>query len=254
MTRLIIVIGLFLLVPYLPVGRASVYAAVLINEICPKECGAEKTQWIELYNNGNNLVSLAEWKLENVGGDKKTYTIPPETTIVANGFATFSQAQTAINLYSEGDTVKLFDAGNAVVDSQGYPSILGYNTSMGRSVDGAGVWTICTGWTKHLTNNCPAPTNTPTPLPTKMPTSTPSPTLTPSSTVRPTVSIPTPISVFTIANQPAQSQVLGLTDKSSATAHPKESAVRWYLGVASLCIAALALLTLVVRWYRRYKA
>ena len=247
MIRLIAAIGLFLLLPFLSIGRMSAVAAVLINEIMPKP-SAEG--WIELYNNGSDPVSLAEWKLENVGGDKKTYTIPPGTTIpAAPGFATFSQAQTGINLYNEGDTVKLFDAGGALVDSQSYPSILGYNTSMGRSVDGAGVWTICTGWTKHLTNNCPAPTNTPTPTHTPIPTRTPTPTagMTPPGTT--TAPTPTSQSIFTSAGQPAQPQALGSMDGS--TPQKDESRARQMLGIASLGIAGLAALGLIARLLKR---
>ena len=256
MTRLIIAIGLFLLLPFMSIGRVSVSAAVLINEICPKECGDEKTQWVELYNNGENPVSLEGWKLQNTSGNNHTFTIPGGYIINPGpgNFWAFDQSLTSIQMDGQGDTVILLDSGNNQKDSQSYPSILGYNTSMGRSVDGSGTWAMCTSWTKNLANICPAPTVTPTPLPTqvpKLPASTPSPTLTPTPTAVPRVSTPTPTSIFTAANQSAQSQVLGLTDKPATSADLKKSTVRWYLGVASLCIAALALLTLVVRWYSR---
>ena len=226
---------------FLSFGKSSVFAAVLINEILPKP-SVETEEWIELYNNGSDPVSLAEWKLN-------TYTIPPGITIPALGFATFNQAQTAINLHNEGDTVKLFDASSSLVDSQSYPSVLGYETSMGRSVDGAGVWTICASWTKHLTNNCPAPTTTPTPLPTKVPTSTPLPTSTPSPTAKPTEHPPTPTSIFIEARQSAQSQVLGTM--KDPTPQPNESGKRWWFAVVSFCIAAVAAVGLIARARRK---
>lgn len=241
-------IVLFLLPPLLSVGRMKILAAVVINEVYPKPSN-ETSEWIELYNTGTDPVPLEGWKLENTAGDKKTHIIASGSTIPANSFLTFYQSQTALSLYNEGDTVRLSDANNNPIDNQSYPSILGYNNSVGRNKDGGGSWTFCTSSTPNQPNNCPLPTNTPTPPPvggpTQVPTNTPillaTATVTPARTVAPTP-IPTSIVTFVPTHPPA-------------TAYPdlRQFALRWTLGVASLCIGVLALLALITGLYRKYK-
>ncbi len=243
MIRSLFLIVLFLLFPLFTFGRLSASAAVVINEILPKPT-VETEEWIELYNNGPSPVSLAGWILENTQGDAKTYTIADGVVIPANGFWSFDRTQTGINLSNEGDTVKLFDNSAYQVDSQSYPSILGYNTSVGRS--DAGAWTTCTTWTKSLPNKCPNPTSTPTPTLTPIPTRkpTPSPSITP--TTIPIESTPTSTPLFTTANQPAQSQILGVMETPITSEPP---IYRW-LGITSFCIAGIAALGLIIRQYR----
>ncbi len=154
-----------------------VHAAVVINEIYPKPSG-EESEWIELYNNGPASVSLDRWKLQNTSGAVSTFTMNASSIVAANSFLTLPQSQTGISLNDEGDNVTLLDVDNNQVDTQGYPSILGFNTSVGRTVDGGGVWALCiTPATPNAPNNCPQPSPTATPFPTStpMPTSTPTP-------------------------------------------------------------------------------
>lgn len=170
--------------------RIPVYAEVVINEIYPKPSD-EVSEWIELYNTGPDTVTLDGWRLENSNGEKKIYQITGITIPAAN-FVRLNQSQTGIKLFNDGDSVHLYDGGGNEIDVQGYPSILGYNNSVGRSSDGTGVWTFCELATPNNPNACtpptlpltpvitetPAPTstttpsNTPTPDPTRIPTST----------------------------------------------------------------------------------
>lgn len=153
-----------------------VSAAVVINEIFPKASDA-KFAWVELYNSGDQSVSLDRWRIENAAG--ASFILNASAIISPRGFLTFYQSQTGITFSVEGDTVKLIDEKNTLLDTQSYPGILGYNTSMGRSVDGGAGWTICMPApeytaTPNKPNKCPAPTPTPTALPS--PTFFPSPT------------------------------------------------------------------------------
>lgn len=255
-------IGLFLLSPLLPFRQSFVFATVVINEIFPKPSPDETLEWIELYNTGPDPVSLDGWRLENTAGDKKTYTIPSGITISENKFLTFSQTQTGINLYNEGDTVKLFDKDNHQVDSQSYPSILGYNNSMGRSIDGGGTWTVCASYTRNLPNKCPVPTPLPTPLPTPVPTNTPKPTMTPLPTFTPFPTQPPPTSPIRPLEL-SQAQVLGLSNQptpqaggpATRPADLTDYEKRLRLGGAMVLIAVVwALLVLVAgveRWLKR---
>ncbi len=174
---------------FIPLSHVS--AAVVLNEIYPKPTD-EQSEWIELYNSGNESVSLNLWKLENTDGEKKTFIINASAIIQPKGFLVFPKSQTGIALRNDGDTVRLIDQQNTVVDSQGFPGILGFNTSSGRTSDGAGVWSTCTAPTEGSKNSCPEPSVTPTPLV----SDTPTPSISPIPTeLTPTVvpNTPTPI-------------------------------------------------------------
>jgi hypothetical protein len=186
-------LGFFLLLPFLSAGRLSVNASVVINEILPKTDDVTQ-QWIELYNNGPESVSLNLWALQNTNGTSKTYNMGA-LMISGRGFLLFPQTQTGITFDMGGDTVRLTDDKNTPVDTQSYQGTLGYYTSMGRTVDGGGVWAVCTDKTPGQTNTCPVPTATPSP--------TPGPTNTPTPLPLPAVPTDTPADLLpTLASSP----------------------------------------------------
>lgn len=148
-----------------------VSAAVVVNELYPKTQN-QQTQFIELYNSGENAVSLDRWRIEQQSGDRKNFQFNASYIIQAKQFLLLPGAQTGIVFPIDGDTVTLRNEKNEIIDTQGYEGILGFNTSMGRTKDGAGVWVICSTATPETRNNCPEPTPTSTPLPTKKPTPT----------------------------------------------------------------------------------
>jgi hypothetical protein len=162
----------------------------------------------------------------------KTYIFNASTNIAPGGFLTFTGAQTGINFAITGDSVQLFDEKNAGMDSQNFPGILGYNTTMGRTVDGGGTWVVCTTATFNTNNNCPIPSpqptadrplaETPIPIttPTPLPTNTPIPTPTPAPPQR---------TFGSFLPSPAETQVLGAaisqTPKPTPTADPTKLAL-----------------------------
>jgi predicted extracellular nuclease len=182
---------IFLLISLLLVPT-SVHATVTINEIFPKSSDIKYT-WFELYNTGPTSVSLDRWKLET--NSSGSFTLNASAIIEPNNFLVFYQTQTGITFSVHGDTLKLLDNTNTLVDTQSYPGILGYNTSMGRVTDGTGAWTICTPAPDYMAtagkpNKCPPPpSQAPTPTPT---TIINSPTNTSSPSPRPYSSSPTP--------------------------------------------------------------
>lgn len=141
----------FYLFPY-----SHIEAAIVINEVYPKTEDPSFT-WIEVYNTGSENVSLDRWQLVNSSGQVSSFTMNASSIIHSQNFLTFSHQQTGINLNKNGDTITLKNEKNEIVDTQGYPSTLGFNTSMGKSVDGDGLWTICTNPTKNSPNNCLIP-------------------------------------------------------------------------------------------------
>lgn len=249
--------SLFLLFPLFSFGHSSVFAAVVINEIYPKP-NDETSEWIELYNNGSESVSLNEWKLENTEGEKTSFIIPASRIIAPNGFLTFPRSETNIKLNDIGDTVSLYDIGNTRIDSQSFPSTLGVNTSVGRSTDGGGSWVICTTpATQNLPNNCPAPTSTPIPTPTMSPTNTPIPTEIPP---------PTEIAPIVIATPPTAA-ILGAVSAPTPTHTPTPfpadvlgieipkiiTISRMLIIQILVVVAAWVLLAMVARWRTRRK-
>jgi len=109
-----------------------------INEFLPHPRG-NNPEWIELYNLDNLTLDLGGFKLSDNGGSP-TYTIPNGTTITGNGFKVFYSTNTSINLGDMGDSVKLYDAYNNLIDSYTYSSTQ-YGFSIGRGSDGIDDWT-----------------------------------------------------------------------------------------------------------------
>lgn len=235
-----VVIGFFFLSPI--VVHNFAHAAVVINELFPKTDPVTR-EWIELYNAGSEPVSLDRWKIRTSGGEA---ILNASAIIAPHGFATFAQSQLAISFSIDGDTVQLFDANANRVDSQWYPGTLGYNTSMGRSIDGAGSWTLCTTATPNAANDCPQPSPTATPIP----TSTPTPQQQTFAIFLPTPTAP---------------QVLGTQDDVSPTPTPTPtptpasadmvqfSVSKVWIAYVLLGVAESALLLMLFLWLRRRK-
>ena len=172
--QVFILLLLAFLTPQIPKFHTVVYASVVINELYPKPSD-EQSEWIELYNSGSESVSLNLWKLENTEGEKKSFIINASAIIQPKSFLLFPKSQTGITMRNDGDTIRLIDQNNTTIDSQNFLGILGFNTSVGRTVDGAGVWTTCSSATQEAKNSCPEPTTTPTPLISDTPTATVTP-------------------------------------------------------------------------------
>lgn len=198
---------------YAIVHPSLLHATIVINEVLPKT-QISSFQFIELYNNGSERVSLDRWKLELNSGEIKTYTMNASSIIEPHNFLTFCQTQTGFIFNTGGETMRLIDEKNSTIDTQSYPGILGYNTAMGRSSDGGGYWTICTVDTPNKSNNCPAPTITPI-IPTAIPpTSTPipppldTPYFSPSPTLIPSTPTQEPEQIVASPSPTIQTQTL----------------------------------------------
>ena len=250
------VLTLFVFSPFF--FKSSVYAAVLINELYPKTSDIT-LEWVELYNTGTETVSLNQWRLDHTGTNSQSFVLNASMTIQPHGFLTINENQSTIVFSIDGDTVRLFDANGALVDSQSYPGILGYNTSMGRSSDGAGSWTICTIPTYNMTNNCPPPTPTPTALPTTTPTETPVPLK------QPLVVTPTQQTFGSLLPTPTvDPYILGAENTLTPTPTPTPAGILQFaipktwvayvlLGIADIAFSLIVILWLWQRFMRKQK-
>ena len=126
--------------------RAGAGATLVINELLPnpdpqaggfdfgKDSDAlPKGEWVELYNKGDSQLNLAGWALEDADGHR--IEIEPcrssssSTRIEARGFLVVyrkgrgsSCTSHNFSLNNSGDTVKLYDSQNQLVDSYSYGS------------------------------------------------------------------------------------------------------------------------------------
>jgi hypothetical protein len=161
---------------------------IIINEYMPDA----SPEWVELQNNNNFDVSISGWTIEDAASNIKTI---PSKTIPANGYFSFDIAGSYLN--NDGDTFRIKDSLNIIVDSASYTSSSpSYSWSKNTS------WCLTASSKDAPNNSCyvsptPIPTNTtvpsntPIPTSTQVPSSTPYPTSTPIPTLKPTT-VPTP--------------------------------------------------------------
>jgi hypothetical protein len=123
---------------------------VTINEFAANP-GEGDTDWVELHNSTASAVSLAGWYLrDTAASNMKTFTATDE--IPAGGFFV---TQVSSRLGNINDTISLFSP-SGLEDSVIYPdnvAVPAIGQSAGRSVDGAGAWTVFALPTKGASNN-----------------------------------------------------------------------------------------------------
>ena len=74
-------------------------------------------EWIELYNSNQIDVDLSGWQLQDRAGTITTYSVPPVTKIMANGYLVFKRPDTKIILNNEGDGINLLSPSGEIKDS-----------------------------------------------------------------------------------------------------------------------------------------
>lgn len=181
----------FLVLIFVFLFPLKAYAAdVNINEIYANPPN-EADEFIELINTTSNEIQVSGWKIS----DKvKTYTIPANTTITANGYFVLKKSTTGIELNNNDEELKLKKENDEEVDSFSYSDTI-QGKSWSRSPNGTGSFVNNTDVTEGAPN-ASAPTLTSSPTPT--PTNSPTPTKAPTSTNTPT---PTKPAVPTITKE-----------------------------------------------------
>lgn len=102
-------------------------------------------EFIELFNTGLLPVNLQGWSLDDIsGGGSSPFTLPAKI-IPPGGFAVFFHTRTHIALNDSGNSVRLLDPSDHVIDAIGYLRIRAANLSYGRFPDGShhlryGLW------------------------------------------------------------------------------------------------------------------
>lgn len=107
-----------------PVTFEITVPKIRINEILPNPVGSDTgSEWIELYNDGNEAVNLAGWSLDDEEGGSAPFTIKEQVMIPAKGYAIFSNEQTKLILNNTADKVRLFDANKKLLDEISYSEV-----------------------------------------------------------------------------------------------------------------------------------
>lgn len=131
----------------LPTGGAE---AVVINEVLPAP-GADHNgdgainsddEYIELYNPGDQPVSLVGWQLSDVTGDatpSRRFTFGIGRYIGGHRYLLLRRTETRINLNNTDDTVRLLNADGEAVDQMGWVQSPRRGHSLSRLPDG-GTW------------------------------------------------------------------------------------------------------------------
>lgn len=96
---------------------------IFINEILPSPEGSdEQNEWIEIVNNNDFAVNLAGWQIKDTVGVVKTYTMPNNSQIPANGFLLIPRQESKITLQNNGDGLELLNPQSEIADQVAYSS------------------------------------------------------------------------------------------------------------------------------------
>jgi hypothetical protein len=133
-------------------------AQVVINEFLPDPSSEnDATEWIELYNGGDEAVTLTGWQVDDEEGGSKPYALP-EMLIAAKGFVIIHKAESNLGLNNGGDSVRLFNPEGVLVDSFRYTSTK-VDVAYARIPDGVGDWQQTEMLTPGSTNQMIISTN-----------------------------------------------------------------------------------------------
>lgn len=91
-----------------------------ITEVLPNPQGRDSgNEWIELYNNEDKAINLANWSLSN---SNKTYTFP-ETIIQAQSYLVLSDKELGFSLNNTDATIILHDFQQTLIDTVSYNNV-----------------------------------------------------------------------------------------------------------------------------------
>lgn len=127
--------------------------------------------WIELYKDNSTGIDLAGWTIEDSTG---IVLVLKEDAFFSTP-SSFLQIFVSNRLNNSGDTVKIKNKENNIIDEKSYDYDPGENKSFGRYPDGSGNWGVLISATANSSNSQLAPSQTPIPSATLTPSRTPTP-------------------------------------------------------------------------------
>jgi len=81
---------------------------IIISEFIPNPVGKDaEEEWIEIYNNSEQVVDISGWQLDDEQDGSKPFVFPENTLIIPKGYLVFPRQTTKIALNNNGDKVRL---------------------------------------------------------------------------------------------------------------------------------------------------
>lgn len=97
--------------------NGNLSSAILISEVLANPAGKESGEWIELWNRGDSVLNLGNWKLDDAEGGSKAYVIPDTVFLRPNEFRIFPRTLTKLQLNNSEEAVRLFNWQGTMIDS-----------------------------------------------------------------------------------------------------------------------------------------
>jgi len=92
-------------------------SGIIINEILPSPEGPDaENEWIEIFNQNNFMVSLADWKIKDLKGTAHTFIFSKTAQILTKEFLVLSREITKITLNNDGDGLNLIQPDGKIID------------------------------------------------------------------------------------------------------------------------------------------
>ena len=138
---------------------------IMINEFIPDPEGNDTAlmpngEWVELYNPTNSNIDVGGWMLYD-SNDNNELEISTSNTNTGNTIVTvygwlaiYRNGDSDFSLNNGGDTIRLFNLNNSLIDSYTYTINPGVNNTIGRCPDGSDNWSINIAPTPGSANNC----------------------------------------------------------------------------------------------------
>jgi hypothetical protein len=138
---------------------------VYINEFMPSNAstvqdeGGAFPDWIELYNDGDEVVELAGWTITDDLDEPGKHAFDASLSIEPGGFLVLyadddeeeGPLHVGFSLLAEGESIGLYDAGGSAVDELNFGTV-GTDLSMARVPDGSSVWEVTDAHTAGASN------------------------------------------------------------------------------------------------------
>lgn len=94
---------------------------ITINEFLPSPVGKDaEEEWIELYNDSDQIINISGWQLDDEDGGSKPFTFPENTLIAPKSYLVFSRQATNIALNNDSDKVRLLLSTGVVFQEVSY--------------------------------------------------------------------------------------------------------------------------------------
>jgi len=94
----------------LDIIAVNIYSqSVIISEFVPDPEGKDEDfEWIELYNQSDQIANLSNWQLDDQGGGSSPFIFPANSLIAPKQFLVLKSPITKISLNNDNDQVRLF--------------------------------------------------------------------------------------------------------------------------------------------------